>query len=103
MMEDAAVQQMAKIVIQGLAAGNVVEIDGLGSFVPDAAQGFRFEPRQRLQVFIAYVKEDTGFAQRLYDALEAVGFNPWMDSRKLLPGQTWPRAIEAAIETSDFF
>ena len=26
-----------------------------------------------------------------------------MDSRKLLPGQNWPRAIESAIETSDFF
>ena len=26
-----------------------------------------------------------------------------MDERKLLPGQNWPRAIESAIETSDFF
>jgi hypothetical protein len=26
-----------------------------------------------------------------------------MDTRKLLPGQNWPRAIELAIESSDFF
>jgi hypothetical protein len=26
-----------------------------------------------------------------------------MDVRKLLAGQNWPRAIEAAIESSDFF
>ena len=26
-----------------------------------------------------------------------------MDEHKLLPGQNWPRAIESAIETSDFF
>jgi hypothetical protein len=26
-----------------------------------------------------------------------------MDRRKLLPGQNWPRAIEGAIETADFF
>jgi hypothetical protein len=26
-----------------------------------------------------------------------------MDERKLLPGQNWPRAIDSAIETSDFF
>lgn len=26
-----------------------------------------------------------------------------MDIRKLMPGQNWPRAIEAAIEASDFF
>ena len=31
------------------------------------------------------------------------GFNPWMDIRKLLPGQNWPRAIENAIEIADFF
>jgi hypothetical protein len=103
MSEWSVVQQVAQIVIRGLAAGNVVEIDGLGSFVPDAAQGFRFEPRQLPQVFIAYVKEDAGFAQRLYAALQAEGFSPWMDDRKLLPGQNWPRAIEAAIEASDFF
>jgi hypothetical protein len=94
---------VAQIVIRGLAAGKVVEIDGLGSFVPDAVQGFRFEPRRLPQVFIAYVKEDANLAERLYGALEAAGFSPWMDRRKLLPGQNWPRAIEAAIETSDFF
>src|SRR5205814_850416 len=40
---------------------------------------------------------------RLYSALEENGFAPWMDRRKLMPGQNWARAIEEAIETSDFF
>ncbi len=40
---------------------------------------------------------------KLYAALEAAGFRPWMDQKKLMPGQNWPRAIEGAIETSDFF
>ena len=101
--EYSALEQLAQVVIRGLAAGNVVEIDGLGSFVPDAVNGFRFEPRRLPQVFVAYVKEDAGQAERLSDALEAAGFSPWMDVRKLLPGQNWPRAIEAAIEASDFF
>jgi len=26
-----------------------------------------------------------------------------MDTRKLVPGQNWPRAIETAIENSDLF
>ena len=47
--------------------------------------------------------EDRAAAERLYDTLEAAGFAPWMDKRKLLPGQNWPRAIESAIEASDFF
>jgi hypothetical protein len=90
-------------VIRGLSDGKVVEIDGLGSFVPDAVRGFRFEPRHLPQVFVAHVKEDVVLTRSLCDALEGAGFNPWMDERKLLPGQNWPRAIEAAIETSDFF
>ena len=95
--------QVAQIVIRGVAAGNAVEIDGLGVFHPDPVLGFRFEPSARPQVFLAYGKEDQGIVSRLYDALQAAGFAPWMDIRKLLPGQNWPRAIESAIETSDFF
>ena len=86
-----------------MAAGKTVEIDGLGAFHPDPANGLRFEPHTLPKVFIAHVSEDAGPASRIYDALEAAGFSPWMDSRKLLPGQNWPRAIESAIETSDFF
>jgi hypothetical protein len=101
--EPTSVEQLAQVVIRGISAGKVVEIDGLGSFVPDEQHGFRFEPFHLPQVFIAYGKEDTEMVRRLCDALAAVGFNPWIDERKLVPGQNWPRAIESAIETSDFF
>jgi hypothetical protein len=94
--------QLAQIVIRGLARGKVIEIDGLGVFYPDAAHGCRFEPRPP-QVFLAYVQEDRRAAERIYQALESTGFSPWMDVRKLLPGQNWPRAIENAIEASVFF
>jgi hypothetical protein len=103
MDEAATIQHLARIVIRGIAEGKTVEIDGLGSFVPDATQEFRFEPRHLQQVFIAYVTEDREIAERLCGELEVAGFSPWMDVRKLLPGQNWPRAIEATIETSDFF
>jgi hypothetical protein len=49
------------------------------------------------------VEEDLAFANRLFRHLNDAGFAPWLDRRKLLPGQNWPRAIEEAIETSDFF
>ena len=55
------------------------------------------------QVFIAYVKEDEDEAGLLCDALHAAGFSPWIGHAQALPGQNWPRAIETAIETSDFF
>jgi hypothetical protein len=96
-------QQVARIVLNGVAAGKTVEIDGLGVFYPDARRGFRFEPRELPRVFIAYGKEDESQARRLYEELNRAGFTPWMDARKLLAGQNWPRAIEVAIESSDFF
>ena len=96
-------KQVARIVHRGLTGGKTVEIDGLGIFYPDAVEGFRFEPRALPQVFIAYVKEDQGLAARLCRDLDAAGFSPWMDVRKLVAGQNWPRAIETAIDGSDFF
>ena len=71
--------------------------------VAHARQGLRFEPQTLPQVFLAHVREDAPFAARLYSELQAAGFSPWMDVRKLLPGQNWPRAIENAIDASDFF
>lgn len=103
MPDHESAEQVAQVVIQGLAAGQSVEIDGLGIFYPDAERVFRFEPRREPRVFVAYVDEDRPHALRLYDALEAAGFAPWMDVRKLVPGQNWPRAIEGAIEAADFF
>src|SRR5262249_27052645 len=50
-----------------------------------------------------YAREDRETVDRLYHALSSHGFGPWMDIRKLLPGQNWPRSIETAIDTSDYF
>jgi hypothetical protein len=91
------------MVRQCLAEGASVEIDGLGTFLPDARRGFRFLPRNSPKVFVAYVQEDALAAERIFDGLAARGFEPWMDRRRLLPGQNWPRSIAEAIETSDFF
>jgi hypothetical protein len=95
--------QVARLVRQCLVEGFSVEIDGLGTFLPDVQHGFRFQSRQRPKVFVAYVQEDAAAAERLFEDLEASGFDPWLDRRKLLPGQNWPRSIEEAIGTSDFF
>lgn len=94
---------LGEMVRRSIAEGKSVEIDGLGVFMPDAKHGFRFEALGQPQVFLAYATEDAVQADRLFDELCDAGFNPWMDRRKLLPGQNWPRAIENAIETSEFF
>lgn len=87
---------------QCLADGRDVELDGLGVF-RRTETGVTFLPLSGPRVFIAYVVEDYGAAARLYDALGKAGFSPWLDRKKLLPGQNWRQCIERAIDTCDFF
>jgi hypothetical protein len=92
---------LGHIIRECLRKGFPVEIDGLGTF--------RFDPSGRLnfgcsgpRVFIAYVVEDLARVERLCSTLAMSGLDPWLDRRKLTPGQDWPRAIERAISVSDF-
>ena len=94
---------VARILRRALVNGASVEIDGLGTFLPGRNQGFRFIAQTKPRIFIAYVEEDLAPAKKLYQAFEQRGFRPWLDKKKLMPGQNWPRAIEAAIHSSDFF
>jgi hypothetical protein len=94
---------VAGILKQCLDQGKRVDIDGLGVFLRDRDGGYEFVPRKLPKVFLAYVQEDAITAERLYNDLKACGFDPWLDRKKLLPGQNWPRSIEDAIETCEFF
>jgi hypothetical protein len=102
----AVTRRIVRVLRQALEQGATVEIDGLGKFVPDGrrgVRGVRFVGQTKPRVFIAYVQEDLSLIRRLYRSFEQHGFRPWLDKKKLLPGQNWPRAIETAIQTSDFF
>jgi hypothetical protein len=95
--------RIVRIVRAALERGAVVEIDGLGTFKGSRSQRFRFISQNKARVFIAYVQEDLRPAKKLDAAFEQHGFCPWLDKKKLVPGQNWPRVIETAIQTSDFF
>ena len=102
----ALTRRIARVLRQALEQGATVEIDGLGKFIPGGrrgVRGVRFVGQTQPRVFIAYVQEDLALIKKLYQAFEQHGFRPWLDKKKLLPGQNWPRAIETAIQTSDFF
>jgi hypothetical protein len=98
-MEDAVL----KLLRRALDRGQVVEIEGFGTFRGTPDRGYEFLPETRLSVFIAYVEEDLLHARRLRDALEDAGYAPWLDKDQLLAGQNWPRAIDRAIDLSDAF
>jgi TIR domain len=93
---------LVRLIDSYLREGAEIEIDGLGCFELEDNRVV-FQPSGRVRVFLAYAKEDRSEVRKLYDALQEAGFEPWMDEEKLLPGQNWPRAIQRAIELSDFF
>lgn len=94
---------LLKLIERCLREESEIDIDGFGSFQLDAEDRVTFEPSERIRVFLAYADEDRAQVKRLYTELQKAGFEPWMDQEKLVPGQNWPRAIERAIELSDFF
>lgn len=92
-----------KLIERCLREESAIDIDGFGSFQLDTENHVTFEPSERIRVFLAYADEDRAQVKKLYTELQKAGFEPWMDQEKLVPGQNWPRAIERAIELSDFF
>lgn len=58
-----------------------------------------------VRVFISYahVDKDAEVARKLFNELERIGVQPWLDEESLLPGQNWRSAVNEAIEKSDFF
>jgi hypothetical protein len=101
---DAALKRrVAGVLRNALECGASIDIDGLGTLFPAGQRGLRFVAQIKPRVFLAYVQEDLAPARKLYRAFEESGFRPWLDKKRLMPGQNWPRAIEAAIQTSDFF
>lgn len=102
MSHEARTAALIQLIDAYLRGGGEIEIDGMGSFEL-ADDQIVFQPNGRARVFLAHAKEDRAEVKKLYDALQAAGFEPWMDDERLLPGQNWPRAIQRAIELSDFF
>jgi hypothetical protein len=96
-------EQLADLIRRSLKRSRRVEIDGLGVFERGDAGRVSFRQENRLRVFIAYATEDFATAQNLFTELLNKGYAPWLDRRKLLPGQNWPRRIEDAISSADFF
>jgi len=73
-------------------------LEARGGYKPDAAILIGRPPR----IFISYASEDKRMAQRLFEALQKAGFEPWLDKEKLEGGMDWERNIEAELDSADF-
>lgn len=54
-----------------------------------------------LKVFISYAKEDRNFALDYFAKLSEDGALPWLDEKKLLPGQRWEFEIDRALKEAN--
>lgn len=60
------------------------------------------EDKRPLKVFLSYASQDKPVVRELSRQLASEGWiDPWVDEKKLLPGQDWRTKIEEAVETSD--
>lgn len=60
------------------------------------------ESKSLLKVFLCHASQDKPSVRELSQRLFAEGWiDPWLDEKKLLPGQDWRLKIEEAVETSD--
>jgi hypothetical protein len=52
------------------------------------------------RVFISYSREDEAFARQLHEAIEASGYDAWLDVKDIAKGEYWPDAIDAGLKAS---
>jgi putative nucleotidyltransferase with HDIG domain len=54
----------------------------------------------RLRVFLCHASEDKEKVRELYETLSSLGVDPWLDEKKLLPGQFWRSELARALQQS---
>lgn len=54
-------------------------------------------------IFLSYAKEDVVKVENIYRKLRTAGFNPWIDTQNIVPGELWEQSIRKAIRKADFF
>jgi hypothetical protein len=56
-----------------------------------------------MKIFLSYAREDEGRVNAVYELATSAGFEPWMDTRKLVAGMDWESEIEREIKQCDIF
>lgn len=60
-------------------------------------------PTEKPKVFLCYARKDKDRVEGLYQKLLDARFTPWMDTKDILPGEDWKRALIKAIREAPFF
>lgn len=55
----------------------------------------------KLKVFVSYSRRDSDFANELLTGLEIAGFEPFLDTHDIAPGEDWESRLGRLIESAD--
>ncbi|AOR31049.1 hypothetical protein BFF78_08345 [Streptomyces fodineus] len=55
----------------------------------------------REKIFISYQRDSAALAQRIHDALEAAGFDAWVDTERIRHTDRWATSIDQALRSAD--
>jgi Uncharacterized alpha/beta hydrolase domain (DUF2235)/TIR domain len=95
---DAAVSATPDTVLQSIAP-RVVDKETIGGkSLPNAPP-----PCARLKVFLCYVPSDEQLARQLASRIKLAGFDSWIASEKLQPGDDWKTMIPEMVRAVDLF
>lgn len=64
-------------------------------------QETNIQASDHLRIFLAYASSDAETVRTLYRYLKDDGFDVWLDSENLIPGENWSAAIIDALQLSD--
>lgn len=54
------------------------------------------------KIFLSYARPDRDKVEVFYHKLKTAGYEPWMDSQDILPGEKWELRIDRALRSADF-
>ncbi|MFF9772310.1 TIR domain-containing protein [Streptomyces sp. NPDC013978] len=83
-------------VFQWLATGQEPKI-------MSSAPGVAGNHARRPSIFLSYARLDHDQVKDLYESLKTLGFDVWLDTESLLPGQRFEDVIGRAVRECDFF
>lgn len=74
-------------------------LPSMPTVAPSAAQQ-KMPVAQLLHVFLCHASQDKAAVRKLYDDLDALPVDRWLDVNKLLPGQEWETEIKRALRAA---
>jgi hypothetical protein len=100
-------EHLLRQILQLSAAGQTEEATASSASLQDGKRSSEIvlSPKPggyRPRVFLSYATEDVRAVRDVYNLLRQRGFDPWLDTEVLLPGQNWRGAVNRAIRDADF-